>query len=108
MTWTGMSPGDVRREAVVIVNPVARNLPGRERLQEANRWLQDQGWRSQWLETTRPREATALAAQAAEKGVPLVFVCGGDGTMNEAANGLAGSETALAMIRGGTSNLWAR
>jgi len=93
---------------VVIVNPVAHNLPKRERLQEADCWLQDQGWRSQWLETTRPREATALAARAAEKGVPLVFVCGGDGTMNEAANGLAGSETALAMIRGGTSNLWAR
>jgi len=100
--------GGVARETVIIVNPTAHNLPSRERLREADRWLQDQGWRTQLLETTRPREATALAARAAERAVPLVFVCGGDGTMNEAANGLAGSETALAMIRGGVSNLWAR
>jgi YegS/Rv2252/BmrU family lipid kinase len=40
--------------------------------------------------------------------VPLLFVCGGDGTLNEAVNGLAGSETALAVIPAGTVNLWAR
>jgi len=101
-------PWDAPREAVVIVNPAAHNLPKRKRLQEADRWLQEQGWRTQWLETTRPREATAMTATAAEKGVPLVFVCGGDGTLNEAINGLVGSETALATIRAGVSNLWAR
>src|SRR3972149_5829064 len=47
-------------------------------------------------------------AAAAARGLPLLFVCGGDGTLNEAANGLAGSETALAPIRAGTVNIWAK
>ena len=37
-----------------------------------------------------------------------MFVCGGDGTLNEAVNGLAGSETALAVIPAGTVNIWAK
>src|SRR3989304_4301336 len=90
-----------RRETVVIVNPAAHNLPARKRLQEADRWLRERGWGVEWLETTEPREATGLAARAAERGVPLVFVCGGDGTLNEAANGLAGGETGLAGIPAG-------
>ncbi len=103
-----MDPSDARHETVIIVNPAAHNLPKRESLDEADRWLQAQGWRTQWLETTRPREATELAARVAQRGTPLLFVCGGDGTVSEVANGLAGSETALAPIRGGTSNIWAR
>ncbi len=49
-----------------------------------------------------------MAARAASQGLPLVFVVGGDGSLNEAANGLAGSETALAMVPAGTVNIWAR
>src|SRR3990172_12451645 len=97
-----------RREAVVIVTPAAHNLPARKRLQEADRWLRERGWGVEWLETREPRQATGLAARAAERGVPLLFVCGGDGTLNEAVNGLAFSETAIGVIPGGTSNLWAR
>src|SRR3972149_11358964 len=47
-------------------------------------------------------------AAAAARGLPLLFVCGGDGPPNEGANGLAGSETALAPIRAGTVNIWAK
>jgi YegS/Rv2252/BmrU family lipid kinase len=62
----------------------------------------------EWRETERRGQAEELAAEAAAAGLPLLFVCGGDGTLNEAANGLAGSETALAPIRAGTVNIWAR
>ena len=102
------SPDDSAGETVIILNPAARNLPRREALGEADRWLRSQGWHTRWLETRQPREATAIAAREAAKGLPLLFVCGGDGTVSEVANGLAGSETALATIRGGTSNIWAR
>jgi diacylglycerol kinase (ATP) len=96
------------KEAVVIVNPTARKLPSQRRLGEARDWLDKRGWAVEWLETAAPGDATSLAADAARRGVPLLFVCGGDGTINEAVNGLAGSETALAVIPTGTVNLWAR
>jgi diacylglycerol kinase family enzyme len=97
-----------RRETLVIVNPAAHNVPSRKRLDEAERWLRSQGWQVEWRRTEGPRQATELAAAAAARGLPLLFVCGGDGTLNEAANGLAGSETALAPIRAGTVNIWAK
>ena len=97
-----------RREAVIVVNPAAHNSPGRKALVKADDWLRERGWTAEWLETAGPGEATGMAARAAERGVPLLFVCGGDGTLNEAVNGLAFSETAIGVIPGGTSNLWAR
>ena len=97
-----------RRETLIIVNPAAHNVPSRKRLDEAERWLRSQGWQVEWRQTEGPRQATELAAAAAARGLPLLFVCGGDGTLNEAANGLAGSETALAPIRAGTVNIWAK
>ncbi|MCJ7811393.1 MAG: diacylglycerol kinase family lipid kinase, partial [Dehalococcoidia bacterium] len=55
-----------------------------------------------------PGDATAMAARAAQEGRSLVVVCGGDGTLNEAVNGLAGSQTPLAVIPAGTANVWAK
>lgn len=58
---------------------------------------------------TRARgEATEVARAAAESGIELVVAFGGEGLLNEVANGIAGSETALAVIPGGTMNVFAR
>ena len=59
-------------------------------------------------ETTRRGHATRLAQGAAADGVDVVVVLGGDGTLNEAANGLAGTGTALAPLPGGSTNVFAR
>jgi diacylglycerol kinase family enzyme len=59
-------------------------------------------------ETSRRGHATRLAQGAANDGVDAVVVLGGDGTLNEAANGLAGTETALAPLPGGSTNVFAR
>jgi diacylglycerol kinase family enzyme len=59
-------------------------------------------------ETSRRGHATRLAQGAAAAGVGTVVVLGGDGTLNEAANGLAGSGTALAALPGGSTNVFAR
>jgi diacylglycerol kinase family enzyme len=59
-------------------------------------------------ETSRRGHATRLAQGAAASGVDVVVVLGGDGTLNEAANGLAGSRTALATLPGGSTNVFAR
>ena len=59
-------------------------------------------------ETSRPGHATRLAQGAAARGTDAVIVLGGDGTFNEAANGLAGTETALGVLPGGSTNVFAR
>ena len=59
-------------------------------------------------ETSRRGHATRLALGAAADGVEVVVALGGDGTFNEAANGLAGTETALAVLPGGSTNVFAR
>ncbi len=59
-------------------------------------------------ETGRRGHAMRLAQSAARQGFDLVAVLGGDGTLNEAANGLAGSGTALAALPGGSTNVFTR
>ncbi len=59
-------------------------------------------------ETSRRGHATRLAQGAAAAGTEVVVVLGGDGTLNEAANGLAGSSCALAPLPGGSTNVFAR
>ena len=52
--------------------------------------------------------ATELAREAVAQGVEAVLVLAGDGTLNEAANGLAGSSTALGALPGGSTSVFAR
>ncbi len=59
-------------------------------------------------ETSRRGHASRLAKGAAVEGLDAVIVLGGDGTLNEAANGLAGSATALGVLPGGSTNVFAR
>ncbi len=96
------------RSALVIVNPVSPHLPPRRHLREAAAWLRAQDWRADWAFTRWAGEATAIARRAVGEGRDLVVVCGGDGTINEAINGLAGSQTPLAVIPAGTANVWAK
>jgi diacylglycerol kinase family enzyme len=59
-------------------------------------------------QTNRRGHATRLAQGAANDGYDAVVCLGGDGTLNEVANGLAGSRTALAPLPGGSTNVFAR
>ena len=59
-------------------------------------------------ETNRRGHAARLAQGAAADGLDAAVVLGGDGTLNEAANGLAGSPTALGVLPGGSTNVFAR
>jgi len=59
-------------------------------------------------ETTRRGNATRQARGAATSGTDVVVVLGGDGTLNEAANGLVGTDCALATLPGGSTNVFAR
>jgi YegS/Rv2252/BmrU family lipid kinase len=58
--------------------------------------------------TTEPGAAWELAKEAARQAKDVVLICGGDGTINEVINGLAGSQVPLAVLPGGTANMLAR
>lgn len=63
------------------------------------------------LDVTRTHAVGAaieIARSAAESGIELVIAFGGEGLINEVTNGIAGSETSLAIIPGGTMNVFAR
>jgi len=96
----------VTKRALLIYNSAARHAPKVERLREAAARVD--GWEITLQPTDAAGHATELAAGAASERYDAVVACGGDGTVNEVANGLAGSATALAVVRGGTANVWAK
>ena len=58
--------------------------------------------------TKAPGHATELAQEAARAGFDAAVAIGGDGTINETARGLAGTDTALGVIPNGSGNGFAR
>jgi diacylglycerol kinase (ATP) len=94
-------------KAQIILNPSAGQRDRRRELKTAIAYLEDRGWQVTLRETQRPGEATTYARQAVAEGYDVVVAAGGDGTVGEVANGLAGSEVALGMFPIGTTNVWA-
>lgn len=92
---------------VFLINPRAGKGDRAARLQAmAERLAAAHGLEVSCLLTDRPGAAESLARALAETGEPLrLYVCGGDGTLHEAANGIAGySNAAMTVIPAGTGN----
>jgi diacylglycerol kinase (ATP) len=53
-----------------------------------------------WYEVRKSRRAPKYARQAAAKGADVVFVWGGDGTVQRCINAIAGTDTAVAILSG--------
>ena len=60
------------------------------------------------VETNRRGHAIRFAQDAARRGVDIVIGFGGDGTLNEVATGVAGTDTAIGILPGGSTNVFAR
>ena len=67
-----------------------------------------QGHDVEVVETNRRGHATRFAHDAARRGLDVVVGFGGDGTLNEVATGIAGTDTALGVLPGGSTNVFAR
>jgi diacylglycerol kinase (ATP) len=94
------------RRLLVIFNPTA----GRRKRRRLQRWLmalEAMGAPVTLSETNGPRHAEALARAADPARFDAVVVAGGDGTINEAVNGLARSPLPLAVFPLGTANVLA-
>jgi YegS/Rv2252/BmrU family lipid kinase len=97
------------QRATLLVNPAARGvgkrLPDPER---AVRYLRKRGIDTELVIPASSEAATEAARKSAERGDDLLFVAGGDGSVRDAALGLAGSQTVLAALPAGTVNIFAR
>jgi len=91
----------------LIYNPYGGQVAVRHELEDVVAFLSRYGWDVSWRETSEPKEAIKLARQAVENGAKVVVAAGGDGTVNEIANGLLGSDVALGVLPVGTTNVWA-
>jgi YegS/Rv2252/BmrU family lipid kinase len=100
------------RTATLISNPKTGRYRSRQRqlrpIQDVASRLESLGIKVDLQLTNRPGEATEIAARAARNGSSDVIVAGGDGTINEAVQGLAGTTARLAIIPRGTANVLAR
>ena len=100
----------VTARARIIVNPAsgsATEATLRE-LRETARWLTEHGLPSELRLTRGPGHATELAHEATAAGLEMVVAAGGDGTVNDVIQALAGHTTALGVLPVGTVNVWAR
>ena len=91
------------QETVVILNPAARGDRAghwRSRVEKVARGATLRA-------TSRIGEAELLARKAAREGYKRIVAAGGDGTINEVVNGLAGSTAALGLLPIGTVNVFA-
>jgi diacylglycerol kinase (ATP) len=100
-----------RRKVVLISNPNA-GRGGERRAREVARFcesLRKRGIEVEALDTSGPNDAARLAARVARAGGARdVIVSGGDGTINEALQGLVGTEARMAVWPRGTANVLAR
>jgi diacylglycerol kinase (ATP) len=104
------APQTIRRARRILVlsNPAAGAKRGVKAGEAAARVASRAGCAVTLQRTTQPGDARRFASRAEADGFDLVVVAGGDGTLNEAANGLVGSGVALGVAPGGTMNLLAR
>ena len=94
------------RRMLIIVNPYATTVS--DRLKNLVVYALRGSYEVDAIDTESRDHATELCREAAREGYDVVVAFGGDGTVNEAANGLAGSNTPLTCLPGGRTNVYCR
>ena len=92
-----------RKRMLVIVNPVASTMSGR--LRNLVIAALHGRFEVEAVDTEQRGHATELCREAAGDGYDVVVSFGGDGTVNEVANGLAGTDTPMTCLPGGATNV---
>jgi diacylglycerol kinase family enzyme len=98
-------PG-AKRRMLVIVNPYASTVS--DRLRHLVVYALQGRFEVDAVDTEARGHATELCREAAHEGYDVVVAFGGDGTVNEAANGLLGSPTPLSCLPGGSANVFGK
>jgi YegS/Rv2252/BmrU family lipid kinase len=91
------------KKIAVILNPAARGERARRLQEQVTKLTHGAVLRA----TSRCGDAECLARAAVEEGYRVIIAAGGDGTVNEVVNGIAGSSVALGLLPLGTMNVFA-
>lgn len=95
--------------AIVIANPTSGSYAqSKQQIEQTISFLRINGWQAELRLTHAQGDARRLAREAVAQQIDVVIAVGGDGTINEVIQELAGSETALGVLPSGTVNVWAR
>src|SRR5271167_513812 len=97
------------KRCAIIYNPQAGKLRsgGSDRLERARRILTEAGYDTTLVPTSGPGAAVALARGSVADGVGLIVAAGGDGTINEVAEGMVHSRVPLGILPLSTANVLA-
>jgi diacylglycerol kinase (ATP) len=97
----------MKSSVIIIYNPAAR-CASEKKIERAASFLRSKGFFPEILITEKRGHAGRLAVSALGKAPRMIIAAGGDGTINEIVNGMAGSDTPLAILPLGTTNVLAR
>jgi YegS/Rv2252/BmrU family lipid kinase len=92
----------------LIINKYAGHMSGAKAVNIVIPYLKEKGYWVEYSFTNQPGHATELSSKASSDGFNLVVAVGGDGTVNEVAQGLIGSKTPMGIIPVGSGNGLAR
>jgi diacylglycerol kinase family enzyme len=101
-----IADAQTRRRMLIIVNPYASTVS--DRLRHLVVYALQGRFEVDAVDTEARGHATELCREAAHEGYDVVVAFGGDGTVNEAANGLLGSPTPLCCLPGGSANVFGK
>jgi YegS/Rv2252/BmrU family lipid kinase len=106
---SGVTTIPAARKTIVIYNPFAGKMGDRglKRLSAAAEILREAGHDTWLVPTQGPGTAGAIARRAIADGAELILAAGGDGTINEIAEGVAFSDVPLGILPAGTANVLA-
>src|ERR1700744_4868687 len=94
------------RRMLIIVNPYATTIS--DRLKNLVVYALQGRFEVETAETEAQNHATEIGREVRDHGYDVVVAFGGDGTLNEVANGLAGTDVPVSVLPGGSTNVVAR
>jgi diacylglycerol kinase family enzyme len=101
-----LAPGPAKKRMLIIVNPYATTVS--DRLKNLVVYALQGRYEVEAVSTRAQNHATEIGREARDGGFDIVVAFGGDGTLNEVANGLAGTDVPVSVLPGGSTNVVCR
>jgi YegS/Rv2252/BmrU family lipid kinase len=93
-----------KKRIIFIVNPISGGSRKDQLVNQIDTTIDKNKYHSEMFYTDGPGHATEICREQAKNQMDIVVAVGGDGSVNEVAKGLIGSDTALGIIPAGSGN----